>query len=444
MSLCSFANLCRPVTVVIGTEVFESMELPAECTTIGEWKELMGSGEWYPGGRIQYVEKLVCLGEGSGFSGQQLPDSAPLPGPPSRLCVRGPHCIVKMVNVALSSQRRPGYMPKFGSFRCLEIIGQGNEGMGARVWCAEHVETREPAAVKWPASDGEFRALSALGARETRHVVPKLLDSGLCHGQRYVVLERLGADLFQVFDELGEECVEEATFVLRLLGRMLVRRLHAVHERGFVHCDISPTNILFSEDRDGPLLVDFGLAQKWPGSQPMAGDIGSIEWSSIRSGNGWERRPLDDLEAVGWVLLCGLYDSLPWFTPLQEAYGGEWGSAQCRAAAVRQAQQQKRQLLQHGWQSFGPPYCRNVPLPQDFRNFLRQCQVDGPCQSVARGPDYEQLCVLLGGRDGELGTRQAEAEDVQLCRKHISPLVARGAGRQGRSPGTGTWWACKT
>lgn len=40
-----------------------------------------------------------------------------------------------------------------------------------------------------------------------------------------------------------------------------------LHERGFSHCDIKPSNILLSAD-DRPILVDFGFATFYPADYP--------------------------------------------------------------------------------------------------------------------------------------------------------------------------------
>merc|ERR1719282_1653445 len=104
----------------------------------------------------------------------------------------------------------------------------------------------------------------------------------------------------------------------------MLRRFEALHKCGYVHCDVSLGNILLGchngPQEYSPHIVDFGLARPYPGGGPMSGDLGSAEWSSIRSAEGGERRPEDDLEALGWVLANGMFETLPWFLHLSQCY----------------------------------------------------------------------------------------------------------------------------
>merc|ERR1712039_751477 len=202
---------------------------------------------------------------------------------------------------------------------------------------------------------------------------------------------------------------------LRVIGRLAVRRLQALHTCGYVHCDVSPGNILLGHARgdskkDIPrfalYLIDFEHALRYPGGSKLSSDVGSAEWSSIRSADSCERLPEDDLEAVGWMLLHGLVGSLPWLEWLTEAYK-DWDSQFTRARVVKQVQRAKIQLLDHGWKAFDCTR-RSAGIHTELATFIRACQSDG---ATPGHPNYGALIALLGG-DVRLNSQEAEQADL--------------------------------
>jgi len=215
------------------------------------------------------------------------------------------------------------------------------------------------------------------------------------------------------------------------------------------HCDISPENIVFGPPPAlppgpntplfSPYLVDFGHAQRFPsGTRLVAGDAGSIEWSSIRSARGGEPLPEDDLQALGWVLLHGSFGDLPWFKWLSRAYK-DWDSRFTRDQMVRQAQQAKIQLLKEGWASFGSSKGK---VPEDLHKFICACcpggslpeledgvhhhgdtKVQEPASKTARaGLDYSALVELLGG-SADMSQAAAEEQDLRQLTASLLPLM---------------------
>merc|ERR1712061_481643 len=189
-------------------------------------------------------------------------------------------------------------------------------------------------------------------------------DSGM-HGEKpYIVMELLGPPISHLFKRLKKESLNVRWQTLRIIGRMLVRRLQAIHRCGFVHCDLQPGNILLgTHDAGGyagwfaqpPFLVDFGCARSFPGGEPMMQDWGSVDFNSIRSLNSCcQRGPCDDLESLGWVLCHGLFGDLPWFHWTEEAQwsGGDTGKVP-RAKACQEVRREKAMLLAKGCTFFG-------------------------------------------------------------------------------------------
>jgi serine/threonine-protein kinase len=77
----------------------------------------------------------------------------------------------------------------------------------------------------------------------------------------------------------------------------LCRAVERVHERGFVHADLKPANVLF-RGPDDPVLSDFGLAH--PVGERVGG--GSRGYLSPERLSGAPASPADDVYALGRLL----------------------------------------------------------------------------------------------------------------------------------------------
>lgn len=77
----------------------------------------------------------------------------------------------------------------------------------------------------------------------------------------------------------------------------LVRALARVHEAGWVHGDLKPSNVLFRRPNE-PLLADFGLARRV--GEPWAG--GSVGYLSPERLAGAPASPADDVYGLGRVI----------------------------------------------------------------------------------------------------------------------------------------------
>lgn len=158
---------------------------------------------------------------------------------------------------------RPGHVID-GRARIVRFLAEG--GMGA-VYEAIDVRTGEPVAVKLvKASWGErpedlqrFVREARAGARVVHPAVARTLHVDVSEeGLLYQVQELVeGVPLARALDELHRRAPHE----IAALGAMLTRALAAAHDRGVVHRDVKPSNILLTSAEPGLKLLDFGISR---------------------------------------------------------------------------------------------------------------------------------------------------------------------------------------
>ncbi|MCW2940832.1 MAG: prkC11 [Actinomycetia bacterium] len=157
-------------------------------------------------------------------------------------------------------------------YRHVRRLGEGTSGL---VIQAEHVETGTPVAIKYlnPQLTADEEFLTRF--RGEAALIGGLTDSNIVRLHEYVetqsgaaiVMELVdGVSLAQLIGSDGATEPEAALFVLK--GSLLA--LAAAHERGLVHRDFKPGNVLI--DRNGQSrLTDFGIAVRAGGNEPSPG-----------------------------------------------------------------------------------------------------------------------------------------------------------------------------
>lgn len=150
---------------------------------------------------------------------------------------------------------------KFNHFTLLEKIGSG--GMGS-VFRANDENLNRMVALKLlrPGSDDAANDISILEreARLTASInhpnVVKVFSYGTDYGVFYLAMELVDKgsldDLITLQGRVSESQVLE-------IGIQVAQGLHAAHQKGLIHRDVKPGNILFA-DAHSAKIVDFGLA----------------------------------------------------------------------------------------------------------------------------------------------------------------------------------------
>jgi hypothetical protein len=200
---------------------------------------------------------------------------------------------------------------RLGNFRVLALLGRG--GMGA-VYLAEDEDLGRRVALKvikseW-ADDPGFRRRFEAEARnaaaiEHPNVVP-VFSAGRLDGRLHIAMRYVeGPDLQTRLRQEPGEILPLDTALMVLDG--VADALDAAHERGLVHRDVKPANILLEDSRRGEqvFLTDFGLTRPSGGSRgetTIGNWIGTPDYAAPeQQESGWVDARTD-VYALGCVL----------------------------------------------------------------------------------------------------------------------------------------------
>jgi eukaryotic-like serine/threonine-protein kinase len=201
-----------------------------------------------------------------------------------------------------------------GRYRLGEVVGEG--GM-AVVYRGHDLLLNRPVAIKvlrsQYASDTGFlrrfeREAQAAAGFSHPNIV-NVYDVGTDADQHYIVQEYIrGPSLKELIRRQGPFSVDGAVFIIS----QVASALDYAHQRGLIHRDIKPQNILV--DREGNAkVVDFGIAK---GMRDMnlteAGTgMGTVHYVSPEQARGEPAIPESDLYSTGVVLFEMLTKRLP-------------------------------------------------------------------------------------------------------------------------------------
>ncbi len=196
-----------------------------------------------------------------------------------------------------------------------QVARKIGEGGMAQVYLATQLSFKRPVAIKVLApayaSDPEFaqrflREAETVASLSHPNIIP-VYDFGQRDGTFYMVMEYLpGGNLAQWIPRGLEE--QE---ILQITSDM-ASALHLAHEKGFVHRDVKPENIMFRENNSA-VLTDFGIARQKNANNQMtvAGAVmGTPKYMSPEQLQGHEIDGRSDIYALG-IMLYEMFTGKP-------------------------------------------------------------------------------------------------------------------------------------
>ena len=250
-------------------------------------------------------------------------------------------------------------------------------------------------------------------------------------------LGREGETLYAVTEliegqTLRERIEREGALPLREtldLGAQVARGLAAAHEKGIVHRDVKPANLLVA--RDGRIkILDFGLAKQaapadsqsriaaaatmGPGTEPgtVLGTVGYMAPEQVRGEPADERSDIFALGVVLYEMATG-----------ERAFAGETGAETMTA------------ILRHEPRQLGVP---ESPIPPGLERVVRHCLEKNPRQRFRSAEDLAFALESLAGGSSSQRSGGAPAVAERSSRRRtalaaVAALALLGAG------GVGGW-----
>ena len=176
-----------------------------------------------------------------------------------------------------------GPLPAFPGYTTRRVLGRGGMGVvyeaeSAQNWDIVAIKVIHPHVAALPSDVSRFLR-EALILKELRHPnIVRFRDLNQVNGTPYIVMDYVDGKNTDAVLKSGSAPISRSRAVSLTL--QLLDALQYAHDKGYVHRDVKPTNLLIVSDgkKEKALLADFGLSRAYQSSKlsglTMTGDIG--------------------------------------------------------------------------------------------------------------------------------------------------------------------------
>lgn len=188
------------------------------------------------------------------------------------------------------------------------FIARGGSGA---VYQAEDLRTRMPVAIKASMTLLDSRQITSLSQERIMYDalfgvpgIPKPQDFFTENRHHIFVLPYLGQSLREIYRTQGRFTRAEAC----RMGVAILETLEGMHQKGVLHLDIKPHNILYDGNYH---LTDFGSAE-FTTATPSS-YLSTPAFCSVNIDEGGLADKMDDYESLMYTI-CAVAGELPWIT----------------------------------------------------------------------------------------------------------------------------------
>ncbi len=200
------------------------------------------------------------------------------------------------------------------------VIGQIGKGGMASVYQATQASMKRTVAIKvLPRSltheekflERFYREVEIVAALQHPHILP-VYDFGEFEGLPYIVMAYMSGGTLA--DEIIKGPMEPGD-IIRIVGEM-ADALDYAHEKGVIHRDFKPSNVLLDENRN-TYLTDFGLAKMGESSAQITGTgiLGTPSYMAPEQAEPAQLTPAADVYALGVTIFQMLTGRVPYDAP---------------------------------------------------------------------------------------------------------------------------------